>query len=189
MWATRLRWRLRGASQWPAFVVFTFLDGVLLNALPIAGDGPGGIVPGVLLAGFGNLFLLAVVAPVAGRAIRRRRADLPTPVAADFAATALVAAGGMALLAGGLVHRPAVVAERADRVAQFSAVGDYVRSQAPGFREGLAIADSIRLSDDLYRTCVPGPDPRRPLCLFVETDQHPPGVTRDPDLTSNAAYR
>jgi hypothetical protein len=189
MWATRLRWRLRGASQWPAFVVFTLLDGALLNELPIAGDGPGGIVPGVLLAGFGNLFLLAVAAPVAGRVMRRRRADLPVPVASDFAATALIAAGALVLLASGLVHRPVVVEERADRVAQYAAVSDYVRSQAPGFRDGLAIADSIRLSDDLYRTCVPGDDPRRPLCLFVETDQHPPGVTRDPDLTPNAAYR
>lgn len=189
MWATRLRWRLRGASQWPAFVLFTTLEGILLNELPVYGDGPGGLIPGVLLAGFGNLFVVAVLAPLAGRLLRRRAPDLPRPIAADFAGTALVALGALAVLAAGLVHRPAVREERADRVAQFAAVRDYVRSQAPEHREYLGAAETIRLSEDLFRTCVPGPDPKRPLCLFVATDQHPPGITRDRDLTPNSSFR
>ena len=189
MWATRLRWRLKGASQWPAFVLFTTLEGILLNELPISGDGPGGLIPGVLLAGFGNLFLVAVVAPLGGRLVRRRVPDLPKPIATDFAGTAIVALGFLAVLAGGLVHRPAVLEERADRLAQLTAVRTYVESQAPEHREYLGAAESIRLSEDLFRTCVPGPDPKRPLCLFVETDQHPAGVTRDPDLTPNSSYR
>lgn len=185
MWATRLRWRLKGASQWPAFVLFTILDGILLDRLPVSGEGPGGIVPAMLIAGFANLFALAVLAPLAGRAIRRRQPDLPKAIATDFAGTALVALGAAALLAAGLVHRPAVVEERADQAAQNAAVLDYVVSQAPEHREYLGAADTVRLSEDLFRTCVPGPDPRRPLCLFVATDQHPAGVTRDPDLTPN----
>ena len=189
MWATRLRWRLRGASQWPAFVLFTTLEGILLNELPLSGDGPGGLIPGVLLAGFGNLFLIAVIAPLGGRFVRGRVPDLPKPIATDFAGTAIVAAGFLAVLAGGMLHRPAVREERADRLAQFAAVRAYVESQAPERREYLAAAETIRLSEDLFRTCVPGPDPRRPLCLFVETDQHPAGVTRDPDLTPNSSYR
>lgn len=189
MWATRLRWRLKGASQWPAFVLFTIVDGILLNELPLSGDGPGGLFAGVLLAGFGNLFLLAVVAPLCGRLLRRRVPDLPRPIATDFAGTALVALAGLAVLAGGLLHRPAVAEERADRLAQAAAVAAYVESQARGYREYLGAADTIRLSEDLFRTCVPGPDPRRPLCLFVETDQHPAGVTRDRDLTPNSGFR
>ena len=189
MWATRLRWRLKGASQWPAFVLFTTLEGILLNELPLSGDGPGGLVPGILLAGFGNLFLVAVVAPLGGRVLRRRAPDLPKAIATDFAGTAIVALGCLGVLAGGLIHRPAVQEERADRLAQFEAVRAYVESQAPERREFLSSADTIRLSDDLFRTCVPGPDPRRPLCLFVETDQHPPGVTRDRDLAPNSSYR
>ncbi len=189
MWATRLRWRLKGASQWPAFVLFTTLEGILLNELPLAGDGPGGLIPGVLLAGFGNLFLLAVVAPVAGRLLRRRAPDLPRAIATDFAGTALVFAGALVVVAAGLVHRPAVQEERADRAAQIAAVAEYVSSQAPEHGEFLTAADTIRLSEDLFRTCVPGPDPRRPLCLFVSTDQHPAGVTRDRDLTPNSSYR
>ncbi len=37
----------------------------------------------------------------------------------------------------------------------------------------------------LYRTCVPGPDPARSLCVIVKTDQSPPGVTRDTSQEPN----
>jgi hypothetical protein len=185
MWATRLRWRLRGASQWPAFVLFTSVEGILLNELPISGDGPGGLVPGVLLAGFANLLVVAVLAPLAGRLIRRQAPDLPALIATDFAGTALLAAGAVVVLAAGLVHRPVVLEERRDVLAQQAAVAAYVDSQARAYREHLAAADTVRLSEDLFRTCIPGSDPRRPLCLFVDTDQHPAGVTLDRDLTPN----
>jgi hypothetical protein len=35
---------------------------------------------------------------------------------------------------------------------------------------------------------VPGPDPRRWLCLIVETGPSPPRVTRDPNHESNASF-
>src|SRR5215217_2248050 len=38
VWWTRLRWRLRGATMWPAFVPLVALDALLLHELPIAGD-------------------------------------------------------------------------------------------------------------------------------------------------------
>ena len=41
LWWPRLRWRMRGAWQWPAFAVLTLLDGVLLTKLPFYGRGPG----------------------------------------------------------------------------------------------------------------------------------------------------
>ena len=53
--------------------------------LPISGDGPGGVLPGVLLAGFANLILIAAVAPLAGHWLRRRRPDLPRVVAQNYA--------------------------------------------------------------------------------------------------------
>ena len=109
---TRLRWRLRGAWMWPAFVVLTVVDAVLLHALPIATDGIE-LVPAALLSGFANLFVVAVVAPLTGRLVRRRRRDLPRLVAADYAGSALLAAVTGVLLVGGLLHRPAV--ERAER--------------------------------------------------------------------------
>ena len=52
-----------------------------------------------------------------------------------------------------------------------------------------ALADAMRLEDELYRTCVPGPDPKRWLCLFVNTRQRPAGVALDADRAPNAVYR
>ncbi|MGI8624178.1 MAG: hypothetical protein ACR2NB_12005, partial [Solirubrobacteraceae bacterium] len=74
---TRLRWRLRGAWQWPVFVALTAVEGVTLNALPISGRGPGGVVPGLLLATGLNLIVVAGLAPLTARLVRRRRPDLP----------------------------------------------------------------------------------------------------------------
>jgi hypothetical protein len=189
VWATRLRWRLKGASMWPAFAVFTVIDAILLNELPVSGDGPGGFLPGFLIAGFLNLFLVAVPAPLLGRALRRRRADIPRQIATDYAGTALLALLAAGLLIGGLIHRPEVLAERADNAAQAQAVVEYVQDRAPEYGPNLMLADSLRLAEDLYRTCVPGEDPRRPLCLIVETDRRPPLVRRDGDLIPNSAYR
>ena len=90
MWLTRMRWRMRGAWLWPSFIVLTLAEGVALDVLPITGDGPGGVLPGVLLAGFANLILIAVVAPLAGHRLRRRRPDLPRVVAQNYAGTALL---------------------------------------------------------------------------------------------------
>src|SRR4051794_2061750 len=61
VWARRLRWRMRGAWQWPAFGALTLLDAILLTQLPFYDDGPGTIVAGVLVAMFFNLLAVAVV--------------------------------------------------------------------------------------------------------------------------------
>ena len=47
----------------------------------------------------------------------------------------------------------------------------------------------MRVEDDLYRTCVPGPDPKRWLCLYVNTEQRPAGVTLDHDRAPNTIPR
>src|SRR3954452_5623511 len=104
-----MRWRMRGAWLWPTFVALTVLEGIALEVLPIAGDGPGGVVPGVLLAGFADLIGGAPLAPLAGHRLRRRRPDLPRPVADNYAGTALLCAIAVAIVGLGLVHRPSVV--------------------------------------------------------------------------------
>ncbi len=190
LWPARLRWRMRGAWLWPAFVVLTPLEALVLTRLPFYGTrGPGSFAAGLILAGFFNLLLVAVVAPLAARALRRRRRDLPRVVAVDSAGAALLAAGCLAMLAGGLVHRPVIREESRDRLAQLVAVRDYVVAQAPEYRPGLATVDAMRIEADVFRTCVPGPDPKRWLCLIVSTDQHPAGVRLDPDRAPNSVYR
>ena len=186
---TRLRWRMRGAWQWPVFLLLTVGEAVLLNVLPVWGDGPGGFAAGLLLAGCLNLIVVALLAPVAGMLLRRRRRDLPRAIATDYAGTALLGALAVALVAGGLGHHAALAHERAARTAAIFQVAHYVREQEPAYRSGLNEMDTMRVEDDMYRACVNGPDPDRPLCLFVRTDQSPPGVTRDPDRAPNSAYR
>jgi hypothetical protein len=181
----RARWRLRGAWQWPVYVVLTVADGVMLARLPFTGDGTAGVVPGILIAGFANLLAVAVLAPALGRWLRRRRPDLPRIVAADYAGTALLVAIGGALLAGGLAHRPAVASAERDQRVALAAAHDYVVARAPRYRDGLGGMDAARLEPGLYRVCVPGDDPARWLCLIVGTHQSPPGITRDGDMTPN----
>ena len=77
LWQTRLRWRLRGAMLWPAFVAAVVIEAVLLDRLPVAGDDGPGLFATVLLAGLGILVVVAVAAPLAGRWLRRRRPGLP----------------------------------------------------------------------------------------------------------------
>ena len=189
VWARRLRWRMRGAWQWPAFCALTLLDAVLLTQVPFYDEGPGTYLGGVLVAMFFNLLAVAVVGPLLGLRLRRMRPDLPRVIASDYASTAVLGAITTLMLAGGLLHRPAVAAERADVVAVAASTHDYVVRQAPDYRNGLAAMDAMRVEEGLYRSCVPGPDPRRWLCLFVTTDQSPPGITVDPDRAGNQAYR
>ncbi|HET8758700.1 MAG TPA: hypothetical protein VFM58_21970 [Solirubrobacteraceae bacterium] len=189
VWPRRLRWRLRGAWQWPAFMVLTLVDGVLLFALPPWGDGPPGVFPGVLLAAFLNLIAVAVVAPFVGWLVRRRRPDLPRLIASDYAGAWLLAAITVAILAGGLVHRSATAAESRREAAVARAMHDYVVGKAPGYAAGLRHIDAVRIEPDHYRACIPGRDERHALCLFVRTGQHPPGITVDTNQEPNALYR
>jgi len=186
VWHRRLRWRLRGAWQWPAFLVLTVLDGVVLARLPFAGSG-GELFAGILIAGFANLLALAVLAPVAGRALRRRRPDLPRLIAADYAGTALLAGIAALLVAGGLLHRSALEEQAGDERAVAVGVHDYILSRMPERRAGLASLDAVRIEAGLYRACVPGRDARRALCLFVGTRRRPPTLSLDPSREPNGS--
>ncbi|HWT25380.1 MAG TPA: hypothetical protein VN213_17890 [Solirubrobacteraceae bacterium] len=188
-WRARLRWRMRGAWLWPAFIALTPLEGVLIAVLPPYEGAPEAVIGGVLVAGFANLFLVAVVAPLLARVVRRRRPDLPRLIATDRAGTVLLCGLAAVIVAAGLVHRPAVAAQERDLAAAHAATRDFVLARAPEYRPGLAAVDALRLADDAYRVCVPGRVARRWLCLYVDTDQAPPGVRRDPSTEPNSALR
>src|SRR4051794_12741431 len=108
VWWTRLRWRLRGATMWPAFLAALVFEAVLLHVLPIAGDVAPDVFAAVLLAFFFNLVAVAVGAPLVGRFVRRRWPGLPKVVADDRAGTALIAGVAGLVLALGVAHRPAM---------------------------------------------------------------------------------
>ena len=187
LWRSRLRWRFRGASFWPTFCVAIVVDAVLLHVWPIAGESAPGAVGALLLSMFFNLVVVAAVTPIVGSRLRKRRPALPKVVADDQAGTALLVCLAIVLAAVGLAHRPAVRAARDDFTVEMDAVRRYVAAQAPpAYRRNFARADTWKQGPNLYRTCLPGPDPERSLCLIVNTDQSPPGVTLDPDQQPNS---
>ena len=81
---------MRGAWQWPAFCALTVVDAIVLSLLPFYGDGPGGYVPGLLLAGFFNILAVAVLAPIGGRLLRRRRRSSRPPTGASTATATML---------------------------------------------------------------------------------------------------
>ena len=187
-WATRMRWRMRGAWMWPTFAALTVLDGVLIHERPLAGDATG-LVPALILAAVFNLVAVAALGRMGGWLLRRRRRDLPAVVAHDYAGTVCLFAVALLVALVGALNAPAVEERRADFSAQSAAARRWFLTQAPpAYRRNLRRADSLRLGANLYRTCVPGPDPRRALCLFLNTEQHPPGVRLDPNREPNESF-
>ncbi len=183
----RLRWRMRGALLWPAFVVATLLESALLHWLPIAGEGTG-FVAGLLLAGWLNLIGVTVLGGLGGIVLRRVRGDLPKVVADNYAGLSGLAVVACALVAAGVVHRPELAADRAAFAEQSRAVRLWVEANASDFaRAHVDAADSIMVDTDLYRTCVPEPRPRHRQCLIVDTSHSPPRIKRDPSRESNAS--
>jgi len=177
MWLSRLRWRMRGAWLWPAFAVLTLLDGVLIHLWPLSGEHTG-LAPALLVSGFLNLAAVALLGPLLGRVVRRRRKDLPRVVAFDYAGTALLGVVAAGILAAALAHHGAVVREaRASRLA-VGLAREYVLTRAPAaYRANAAQADTIRVVEgQLYRTCVPARDGEQPLCVLVHLDTDQPMI-------------
>jgi hypothetical protein len=178
---------MSGAWLWPAFLVLTVLEMGLLRWLPIAGEGSG-LIGSLLLAGCLNLGAVAVLGGLGGVLLRRRRGDLPKVVADDYAGLVALGLVGLAFLGAGIVHRPELRAEREAFSRQSMAVRQWIAAHGDGFaRAHVDAADSILVDRDLYRTCVPGPDPKRWLCLVVDTSREPPLVKRDASRESNAS--
>jgi len=185
----RLRWRLRGAWLWPTFAAATLLDTVLLRVLPVAGDGPTGWVPAFLLAGCVNVVAIAALGGIGGWLLRRRRPDLPKVVADDRAGTALVLLVSAAFLGLGLAHRPALQDVEDDIAAQAAAAHTWFQTQAPAeYRRRIGAADTLRVAPELWRTCVPGTDGDRWLCVFFDTSDRPVTARRDTSSASNAQF-
>jgi hypothetical protein len=188
LWRSRLAWRFRGALLWPAFVVLTIVDALMLGVLPIAGDDGTDFIGAALLAMVFNLLMVAVVAPALAIVLRRRRPDLPKVVAQDMTGAVLIVCVTLALLAGGLIHAPVRAEAERDLAANAAAAREYAHTQAPEqFREGIDRMTTVKMEDELYRTCVPGDDPRRWFCMYVDTTSRPPGITVDRNRESNAS--
>jgi len=189
----RLRWRFRGAWMWPAFAAVTLGEGVLLWRLPPVGTGLN-VIEGVLLATFGNLVLIAAVAPwLANRLVAGRRpapGEIEREVLKDRVSTGLLLAGVLGVVASGLAARPTVVVETEAREQNAAAVRDFVlASGSDELVRNLETANTVRLGEGYFRTCIARDDRRRFFCVFVDTDRAPPRVVKDPSAEPNTVYR
>jgi hypothetical protein len=187
VWATRLRWRLRGAWLAPLLAVAVVGDALLIHYRPLAGDGRTHPLAALLLASFLNLVAVAALAPLLALGLRRARPDLPVVVARDRAGVALVLLVSAGLLAGSLAHHGAVV-RNADALADAHARAvAWIGTHAPApFRRHLVWADTVAVvPGSLYRTCAPDPAHARAWCVVV----HAHGGVRRDGGTPNAVFQ
>jgi hypothetical protein len=196
-WPARMRWRLRGAWMWPSFIAITLLDGLLLHKLPPVGTGID-LVPAILLATFGNLVLIGAIGPWIARRIWKRRpaAEAGAPpraqleVLSDRIGTGLLVASVFGVLAAGLAARPTVVSETEATEENARAVRDFVlHTGDEELIRNLETANTIRLAEGYYRTCIALDDRRRNYCLFVDTNREPTDLVRDRSAEPNSAYK
>jgi hypothetical protein len=178
LWASRLRWRLRGATQWPALWAVSIVEAVVVHLLPPASDDGPDLLAAFLGCGILNLLVIAILGPAGGLLLRRRDPSLPRAIAADRAATLAILAGLVALLAAGIVHRPAVQDAHRTQQLQLDAARDHFGTNPQSI-------DVLQQAPDLYRDCVPGRDARHQRCVFVDLSSGRPVVRADPDQRPN----
>jgi hypothetical protein len=201
-WTSRLRWRLRGATQWPAFVVLTIVDGIVLDLLPPVATTGLNLIEGVLIATFANLFLVGAVAPWLARRLADRRAaalataGAPPPsqverdVLQDRTATVLLFVGLLAVIVSGLANRPVIVSETEATERNAEALSRYVaRSGDEELVRNRDTANTIRLGEGYFRNCIARDDRERYFCVFVDTREDPPEVVVDDSAEPNTVYR
>jgi hypothetical protein len=183
--------------MWPAFVVVTLVDGIILHRLPPVGTGVD-LIPGILLATFGNLVLIGVLGPwLARRTWSRRPAAEPgaparaqLEVLTDRIGTGLLLAGVAGVIAAGLAARPTVVSETEDTERNARAFRQLVmHTQNPELIRNLETANTVRLSEDYFRTCIARDDRERFFCAFIDTSGERPEVTLDRSAESNSTFR
>ncbi len=164
----RLRWRLRGAWLWPAFVALTIADAVVGHMLPPAGDGQS-VVSAALVALVLNLIAVILLSRPLGAVLRRTRGDLPGIVARDYAGTTVIVVIALALLTAGLLHRSTREAQRSTMYDAIKRAQAYIGDRAPAqFRRNLELVDTFVIQQgSIYRTCVPSDDRKRTYCVIV----------------------
>ncbi len=188
-WLHRMRWRRRGAWMWPAFAITIALDGLVGHWLPPSGETQtflAAALAGCVL----NLIGIVLLSRPAGSLLRRKRPDLPRVVARDYAGTFVVCVISAALLIGGLVHRPSVLAHRkalADAIARAQA---WIGDRAPDeFRRNVAYVSTYAIeAGSIYRICVPSARGPRTYCVVVKTKMPFGSSVTFAGYESNAAF-
>jgi hypothetical protein len=194
-WTRRLRWRLIGAWRWPIFAAAVLLDALILHQLPPLNaieTKPGDLNWPVafIMSGFGNLAVLACADAIARYAVRKREQrgihDPHSALWVDRGTVLALAVGVLGVLAMGLATgHSRVVATDALRT-NADEVERYVLAHGgPEYRRNLETANTVRLAEGYFRTCIADDRRVRFLCLFVDTEKDPPRVVRDGSTRPN----
>jgi hypothetical protein len=183
--------------MWPTFVAITLLDGLIMWRLPPVGGGVDPI-PAILIATFGNLVLIAAVAPwLARRTWNRRPAAEPgappraqLEVLIDRVGTGLLLATVLGVVAAGLAARPTVVSETKETERNAKAFREFILQRGDEeLIRNLETANTIELGDALFRTCVARDDREHYFCTLIDVNKKPVDVDVDPSAEPNSAYR
>lgn len=199
-WTHRLRWRLRGTSWlWPAFALAVVVDAAILHFLPPVGseqqiDAPTGLnlVGDLIVAGFTNLFLVALIAPWLAKRVNARPVPEGEPVPPYEFHYGRIAAIMMAVAAFGLVivgvgNRPLIVSETKATETNALLVRQYVMNHGSAeMKRNLETANTARLASDFFRTCIANDHRTKYWCFFVDTKADPAKLTRDTDSRPNS---
>lgn len=191
VWASRLRWRLRGAWLAPLLVVLTIADAVLIHFRPLAGDGETELFAALLLASFLNLVAVAALAPFAGIALRRLRPDLPAIVARDYAGVVLILLVTAGIAVAGQRHHGTLTRNQDALADAHARAVAWIGAHAPAaFRRHVALADTIAVvPGSLHRTCAPDPRSGRAWCVVVRAGVPFPRGVRYAGGETNATFQ
>lgn len=199
-WTHRLRWRLRGTSWlWPAFALAVLVDAAILHVLPPVGseqqiDAPAGLnlIGDVIVAGFTNLFLVAVIAPWLAKRLAARpvpEGEISPPYEVHFGRTAatMMAVAGVGLIVVGLGNRPLIVSETKATQTNAQLVRNYVLNHGNAeMRRNLETANTARLASNFFRTCIANDHRTSYWCFFVDTSADPAKLSVDSDRRPNS---
>lgn len=165
----RLRWRLSGAWLWPSFFVLTLADAVVVHDLPLSGDSGLSLVGAWVFAAVISLLAIALLGSLIGRLVRRLRPDMPRVVARNYGGALITLATSFAILAGGLIHHPSVVADRSALREAVARATAYIGDHAPtAYQQDLRELYTVQLEGPvLYRSCVPDRAGDRLYCVVV----------------------
>jgi hypothetical protein len=191
---------MRGASWvWPAFGVAVVVDAAILHFLPPVGseqqiNAPEGLnfVGDVIVAGFTNLFLVAVIAPWLAKRLSERpvpEGELAPPYELHFGRVAamMMAVAALGLVVVGLGNRPLIVSETKATETNARLVRDYVMNHGNAeMKRNLETANTARLASNFFRTCISNDHRTKSWCFFVDTKADPAKLTRDPDTRPNS---
>jgi hypothetical protein len=111
-------------------------------------------------------------------------------VLVDRIGTGLLAFSVVGVIAAGLAAKPEVISETNATEANAKTIRNYVlHSGNDELVRNLDTANTIRIADGYFRTCIARDQRGTFNCFFVDTKKSPPDLVKDGSAQSNETYR